>query len=186
MKLLWLLLLHHPKRLRMILCSVCALAGRQTSSTTDAPRSSFRRSASKAVVAASTLLVDSPISLKGQTLVKHICWTCTYLQGCPTQEPERNDWPRWESLRMHQRTTFRTMMSKLMIFILIAKWHVLVVMPWCFDHKNGIHSPIYDDEFKNQKWHYFEPATYLSIGHRESEASCLSFVQTAIFVTYAG
>ncbi len=38
----------HPKRLRMILSSACALAGRRTSSSRDAPRSSLWRSASKA------------------------------------------------------------------------------------------------------------------------------------------
>ncbi len=45
--LLLVLLLLHPKRLRTILSSACALGGRHTSSSRDAPRSSPWRSASK-------------------------------------------------------------------------------------------------------------------------------------------
>ncbi len=41
-------LLLHPRRLKMILSSACALSGRRTSSSRDAPRSSLWRSASKA------------------------------------------------------------------------------------------------------------------------------------------
>ncbi len=76
-------LLLHLKRIRMILSSAWALAGRQTSSSRDAPRSSLRRSASKAgqrshdAVVVVVVVVESP-----QT---------------PEDDPEERLRPRWET-----------------------------------------------------------------------------------------